>query len=117
MTCNPALINQVFFDILTNAIEAIDRRTDTTEQPTIWIETDQTSSGWIDISLKNNGAPLSEEEQQKLFDPFYTTKPVGDGTGISLFNCYQIVEHQHSGQLRCLSRPNEPVTFIVRLPV
>ncbi|MEM6353971.1 MAG: ATP-binding protein, partial [Cyanobacteria bacterium P01_D01_bin.14] len=56
------------------------------------------------------------QEQQRLFDPFYTTKAVGDGTGISLFNCYQIIHHQHQGELACVSQLGELVTFMIRLP-
>ncbi|MEL7503524.1 MAG: ATP-binding protein [Cyanobacteria bacterium J06554_6] len=114
--CNPALINQVFLDILTNAIEAIDRQTPPLQNPTIWIETRRPSNGWIEVMIKNNGVPLTAQEQQRLFDPFYTTKAVGDGTGISLFNCYQIIHHQHQGELACVSQLGELVTFMIRLP-
>lgn len=118
--CYPAFLNQVFLSILTNAIEAI-HRVDTgwTEfkRPTIWVETKKAEGPWIDIVLRNNGPVLSASAQQRLFDPFYTTKTVGDGTGLSLFSCYQIIQHQHHGTLTCLSEPGDDVAFLIHIPI
>ena len=118
--CYPALLNQVFLSILTNAIEAINRfegKWRSEKDPTIWIETQKFDSQWVDILLRNNGPYLSATEQQRLFDPFYTTKSLGEGTGLSLFSCYQVIQHQHHGILSCASEPGEDVTFQIRLLV
>ena len=118
--CYPAFLNQVFLSILTNAIEAINRlnpKEAEAKRPTIWIETQKSDAQWIDIVLRNNGPCLSASEQQRLFDPFYTTKTIGEGTGLSLFSCYQIIQHQHHGTLTCTSKPGEDVTFLIHIPV
>lgn len=118
--CYPAFLNQVFLSILTNAIEAINRLNSNeaeAKHPTIWIETQKSDVQWIDIVLRNNGPCLSASEQQRLFDPFYTTKTIGEGTGLSLFSCYQIIQHQHHGTLSCASKPGEDVTFLIHIPV
>lgn len=117
--CDAGQLNQVFLNILTNAIDALDEvivEPDCTE-PTISIRTEVLGSDRITIRIANNGPHIPEEVQQQLFDPFFTTKPVGRGTGIGLSISYQIVTEHHGGSLRCVSAPGKGAEFIIKLPI
>lgn len=71
---------------------------------------------WIDVRVWDNGPGIPENIQQEIFKPFFTTKPVGEGTGLGLHICRQIVESV-GGAIELHSRINEGTQFIVRLPV
>jgi signal transduction histidine kinase len=129
--CYAGQLNQVFMNILVNAIEALEEifsaQSDATqqsclkchhhpiEQPTICIQTNMTSDQ-IRICITDNGPGIPAELQSRLFDPFFTTKPVGKGTGMGLSISYQIVTERHGGQLQCISIPNQGTTFMIELP-
>lgn len=119
--CYPGQLNQVFTNILNNAVDALHDEIKTNPNPKIWVETeltaDQTTTQQkIVIRIGNNGAPIPEAIQSKLFDPFFTTKPIGKGTGLGLSISYQIITEAHSGELMCRSHP-EGVEFVIVLPV
>jgi signal transduction histidine kinase len=114
--CCPAQINQVFFCLLDNALDAIAMDT-TTDSGKITIATQQPNSDWVRLSIKDNGIGISQEIQDKIFDPFFTNKPVGQGTGLGLFSCYQIIVEGHGGTISCHSQPQQGSEFIVELPV
>jgi signal transduction histidine kinase len=59
---------------------------------------------------------MAEDVQQKIFQPFFTTKPPGEGTGLGLSLSYDIVAQGHGGSLGVESRPGQGSTFVVRLP-
>ncbi|MGK7924912.1 MAG: sensor histidine kinase [Spirulina sp.] len=111
--CYPAQLNQVFMNLLSNAIDALldcgDRH-----PKQITIQTRSQSSG-IRVSIHDNGTGIPEEIQAKLFDPFFTTKPIGQGTGLGLAICYAIV-NKHHGKMTLKSRPDWGTTFIIELP-
>lgn len=71
----------------------------------------------IEISIYDNGTGISESAQQKLFTPFYTTKPVGYGTGLGLSVSRDIIVEDHGGILRCNSREGEFTEFIIQIPI
>ena len=83
-----------------------------------WAEQVETSAGEkrsdLCIAIKDYGSGIPLESQQHIFDPFYTTKPVGVGTGLGLGIVYRIVE-QYGGAIRFSSVPGE-TEFVVRLP-
>jgi signal transduction histidine kinase len=114
--CCPAQINQVFFCLLDNALDAIAMDT-TTDSGKITIATQQPNSDWVRLSIKDNGIGISQEIQDKIFDPFFTNKPVGQGTGLGLFSCYQNIVEGHGGTISCHSQPQQGSEFIVELPV
>jgi signal transduction histidine kinase len=60
---------------------------------------------------------MTEEVQQKLFNPFFTTKPIGKGTGLGLSISYQIVVEKHGGELQCFSTPGYGTQFIIDIPL
>ena len=72
---------------------------------------------WVSIRIKDNGAGMSEEVKQKVFDYLFTTKPVGKGTGLGLSISRQIVVEKHGGKLSCISSPGEGSEFIIEIPV
>ncbi len=133
--CHAGQINQVFMNILSNAIDALEESVVSTQwsvvgektmdngqrttdkQPTIRISTQVKDSDTLVIRIADNGSGMCQEVQQHIFDPFFTTKPVGQGTGLGLSISYQIVVDKHGGQLKCFSTPGEGTEFAIELPV
>ena len=74
------------------------------------------AEGMIEISIKDNGNGMSDETKHRLFEPFYTTKKVGEGTGLGLSISYGIVQ-KHSGELIVTSERGVGSEFLLRLPV
>ncbi|HEX9997062.1 MAG TPA: AAA family ATPase [Abditibacterium sp.] len=70
----------------------------------------------IEIRVRDNGDGISEAASQKIFTPFFTSKPTGQGTGLGLSMSYDIVVQQHGGDLRFHSQPKEWTEFVVSLP-
>jgi PAS domain S-box-containing protein len=122
--CYAGEINQVFLNILSNAIDVLEdkdqqrTRAEMEEYPsTIHIDTKVLDNDHILIKISDNGLGISEDIKQRIFDPFFTTKPVGQGTGMGLAICYQIITQQHSGTLECSSKPNQGTSFMITIPV
>ncbi|MEG4858225.1 AAA family ATPase [Microcoleus sp. K1-B6] len=120
VNCYPGEINQVFMNVLTNAIDALSRergsKVDSTHTPTIQIWTEVAESHQVAIRIVDNGVGMNSEVRGKIFDPFFTTKEVGKGTGLGLSISYQIVVEQHRGKLICKSEPGEGSEFTILLP-
>jgi signal transduction histidine kinase len=126
--CYPGLLNQVFMNILANAIDALVESFQSSglscnlpdfvqNNPTICIRTELTNDQYIKICIADNGIGIAEDIQKHLFDPFFTTKPVGKGTGLGLSISHQIVVEKHRGQLNCLSTLGKGTEFIITIPV
>ena len=94
--CYPGQLNQVFMNILTNAIDAIDKK------GKVIIRTSK-SKQMVQISISDTGIGIPEEIRSKIFEPFFTTKEVGQGTGLGLSISHGIIE-KHMGQDRCKQR-------------
>ena len=120
--CYAGQLNQVFINILNNAIEAIEgvreKRIveDYSYSPQIRIRTEFLEPNEIVIRIADNGSGMTENEKRRIFDPFFTTKPVGKGTGLGLAISYQIVE-KHKGLLKCTSEPGQGTEFWIQLPI
>lgn len=118
--CYVGLLNQVFMNLLMNAIQAIEERqimeVDPTYRGMITITTMVEPSGAVSISVQDNGIGMTLEVEARIFDPFFTTKPVGKGTGMGLPNSYQIVTKNHQGELFFDSTWGEGTIFTIRLP-
>ena len=112
--CYPAQLNQVFMNIVSNAIDALLEAKQVKKQ--IVIQTKAISPERIQVQFQDNGSGILPHLQQKVFDPFFTTKPVGQGTGLGLSISYQIVE-KHQGQIEVLSQPEWGTKFVITLPV
>jgi len=70
----------------------------------------------VQVLIRDNGKGMSPAELAHIFEPFYTTKDPGQGTGLGLATCHRIIE-QHAGEINVVSAPDEGTTFIVRLPL
>jgi len=122
--CYAGQLNQVFMNILSNAIDAL-RQPDPddsqevikTHIPTITIHTEVKNSNWVEISIQDNGRGMTESVLARLFDPFFTTKEVGKGTGLGLSISYQIVVEKHGGKLQCISAPRQGAKFLIEIPI
>ena len=135
--CYAGQLNQVFMNILVNAIDALEESIGTavpgweaepksTQSPAlnpqsstlkIQIQTELLENDWVAIRISDNGAGVPEEIRPKLFDPFFTTKAVGRGTGLGLSISYQIIVERHRGKLQCHSVPNQGAEFVIEIPV
>jgi hypothetical protein len=117
--CYAGQLNQVFMNILANAIDALEDgiESDSSLSPKIRICTEISKSNKAIIRIVDNGLGMSEEVRQRLFDPFYTTKAVGKGTGMGLSISYQIITEKHGGTLQCISSPGQGAEFVIEIPV
>ncbi|MFB8788804.1 MAG: histidine kinase dimerization/phospho-acceptor domain-containing protein [Potamolinea sp.] len=121
--CYAGQLNQVFMNILNNAAEAIeeviDKRLleDSGFSPQILIRTEFSESGDIVIRIADNGIGMTENVKKQILDPFFTTKPVGKGSGLGLSVSYQIVVEKHGGILQCTSEPGKGTEFLIQLPI
>ncbi|MEO0887393.1 MAG: ATP-binding protein, partial [Cyanobacteria bacterium J06648_10] len=92
--CYPSQLNQVLMNILANAIEALEKQPD----PEIAIAT-EVKQDFVNIRIKDNGPGIPQALQPQILDPFFTTKPIGKGTGMGMSISYQIITEKHGGQL------------------
>jgi PAS domain S-box-containing protein len=116
--CYAGQLNQVFMNLLSNAIDALEEHlaTDDTLVPHLSICTRVVELDQIAITIADNGPGIPESLQSRIFEPFYTTKPVGKGTGIGLSISHQIVTERHRGTLECRSATNQGTQFIITIP-
>jgi PAS domain S-box-containing protein len=122
--CYPGPMNQVFMNILSNAIDALEdynkqRSPEEIKQNPnqIKITTSVINNYLLEIVISDNGPGISEGVIQHIFDAFFTTKPVGKGTGMGLSISYQIIVERHGGQLTCLSELGKGTEFIIKIPM
>jgi signal transduction histidine kinase len=114
--CAAGSINQVFLNLLSNAIDAIDGvSAQDSPPPTLTIVTSQLDPSTVVMTIADNG--IATAIQSKLFDPFFTTKPVGQGQGLGLSTSYQIVTVNHGGKLWFESTPGHGAKFAIELPI
>jgi len=74
-----------------------------------------TGSG-IRVTIADNGIGMNEKVRSKLFTPYFTTKPIGKGTGMGLSISRKILLEKHCGQLHCISAPQQGTQFIIEMP-
>ncbi|HLO86885.1 MAG TPA: AAA family ATPase [Nostocaceae cyanobacterium] len=124
VNCYPSQLNQVFFNILMNAIDALykhqknlSNQSNSNHYSTIVIGTELLNQDWVRIAIKDNGLGMTEEVKKHIFDPFFTTKDVGEGTGLSLSISYQIVVEKHHGKIECISQPGQGAEFLIDIPL
>ena len=107
--CYPGQLNQVFMNLLVNAIQAIPG------EGTIRVAVHQLEDSDVEVRISDTGIGMPPDVQRRIFEPFYTTKGVGEGTGLGLSISYGIVERHH-GHLSVESTPGVGTTFIIRIP-
>ena len=129
--CSAGQLNQVFMNILVNAIDAIESSySSPTNTPPefqylyspdlpkkIIIQTKILDDSWIQISIADNGMGMTEETKQYIFNPFFTTKAIGKGTGMGLSISYQIITEKHNGKIECISQLCIGTKFIIEVPI
>ncbi|AFZ25995.1 histidine kinase with GAF domain [Cylindrospermum stagnale PCC 7417] len=119
--CYPGQLNQVFMNILANAIDALEERIGNEEisppPAQITIRTEVLDNQWVVIRIADNGPGMKEEVIRHIYDPFFTTKDVGKGTGLGMAISYQIIVNRHQGILKCRSQPGEGTEFWIQIPV
>ncbi len=115
--CYPSNLNQVFINIITNAIEAFELVKLENFNPKIKISTNFSQSHSVCIKIADNGPGMTKEVLEKIFDPFFTTKPIGSGTGLGLLISYSIIVESHKGCIYCNSAPGEGSEFVIKLPL
>jgi signal transduction histidine kinase len=120
VNCYVGALNQVFMNILSNAIDALEMgvgdwgiTNETFSAPTIRICTEIEDTNRVLIRIADNGLGMSESILKRIFNPFFTTKPVGSGTGLGLSISYSIVVEQHGGHLTCSSAPGKGTEFFI----
>ena len=107
--CAPTQINQVLLNLINNAAQAADK-----SDAHLIIDTGCTPNS-VHIDLIDNGSGIERDKQKKIFEPFYTTKPAGEGTGLGLPICQKIVE-EHGGKIQLDSRVGRGSVFRINLP-
>ena len=117
--CYGGHLNQVFMNILSNAIDELEQAIKTQKNftPCITIRTEVVESDRVAIRIADNGLGIPEDIKQRIFEAFFTTKPIGMGTGLGLAISYQIVTEKHNGSIECVSQLGQGTEFSILLPI
>ncbi|MDE5085453.1 MAG: response regulator [Trichodesmium sp. St18_bin1] len=122
--CYSGLLNQVFMNILVNAIDSLEEANAKLADQQIQdrlnkivIRTSVIDTESVQIMVVDNGCGIPENIRPYIFDPFFTTKPVGKGTGMGLSISYQIITEKHKGQLKCFSEVGQETKFVIQIPI
>jgi signal transduction histidine kinase len=111
-------LGRVLLNLLGNAFYAVQKRQQAGEAgyvPTVSVHTRQLGPQ-VEIQVADNGTGMPEEVQTRVFQPFFTTKPTGEGTGLGLSLSYDIITKGHGGTLAVASQPGQGTTFTILLP-
>jgi signal transduction histidine kinase len=115
----PQEITRALLNLISNGFYAAAKRKaengETEFEPTLLAST-KNLGGTIEIRIRDNGTGISPEVKEKMFNPFFTTKPAGEGTGLGLSMTHDIVVKQHGGRIDVETRPGEFTEFVIVLP-
>jgi signal transduction histidine kinase len=121
--CFPGQLNQVFMNILANAIDVFDEMAQQSSFDELTEDSQQITicttklEHQVQISIRDNGKGMTENVKAKIFDHLFTTKSVGKGTGLGLAIARQIVVEKHGGTLDVQSELDQGSEFCIRLPI
>ena len=107
--CYPAQLNQVFLNIIINAVQS------TAEKGRITINLYEKQQ-FVVIEIEDDGIGISDENKSKIFEPFFTTKPKGIGVGLGLNLSYKIIKDMHKGEIMFDSIAGKGTTFTISIP-
>lgn len=107
--CAPSQINQVFLNVVTNAVQAMNGKGQ------LKLNT-RSSGGQVAISFEDNGCGMPADVLARVYEPFFTTKAAGKGTGLGMSIAQQIVQ-EHGGRIQANSQPGKGSQFVITLPV
>ena len=117
VNCHLGDLNQVFLNLMVNAAHAIEEVVKGTEtRGKIQIAT-RMDGDWVEIAIRDSGTGIAEEVRHKIFDPFFSTKEVGKGTGQGLALARNVVVDKHGGTLTFATAMGKGTTFLIRLPI
>jgi signal transduction histidine kinase len=111
-------IGRVLLNLINNAFYAVDEKKKTgieNYDPTVSVTTDRAGDK-VAVRVKDNGNGIPQKLLDKIFQPFFTTKPTGQGTGLGLSLSYDIIK-AHGGEIRVNSTPGEGAEFMIVLPL
>jgi signal transduction histidine kinase len=114
----PQEIGRVLLNLINNAFYAVNQKKHQLNgqyKPQVLVTTKRLA-GKIEIRVKDNGTGIPESVKHKIFQPFFTTKPTGEGTGLGLSLSYDIITKGHGGELVVDSKEGQYSEFIIRLP-
>lgn len=115
----PQDMGRVILNLITNAFYTVlekRKQQPTTYDPTVTVSTKKLNDQVL-ISIEDNGNGIPQKALDKIFQPFFTTKPTGQGTGLGLSMSYDIVTKSHGGTLKVQTLENEGSTFTIALPI
>jgi signal transduction histidine kinase len=110
IACYPGDLNEVWSNVIDNAIQAMDGN------GTLTVRTMRDGEDFLRVEICDDGPGIPADIVGKIFNPFFTTKPFGEGTGLGLDLARRIVVEKHHGDLRVQSKPGD-TRFIVLLPL
>ena len=115
----PQDLSRVFLNLFNNAFYATQTRQHATKDadyaPTVSVST-RDLGDTVQIKIRDNGNGMPDQVKSKVFTPFFTTKPAGEGTGLGLSLSFDIVVHKHHGSIEVASEPNNFTEFTIELP-
>ena len=112
-------IGRVLLNLITNAFYAVDKKAKQAIEgykPEVVVTTKKLDNS-IEISVKDNGDGIPEKIKDKIFQPFFTTKPTGEGTGLGLSLSYDIITKGHDGKMKVETIPGQGSEFIIQIPI
>jgi PAS domain S-box-containing protein len=117
--CYPSEFNQVILNLIVNAAHAIEAARDGREPNTLGQITVRTRAGAdeVEVSVTDDGTGIPEAVLARMFEPFYTTKPVGKGSGQGLAIVHAVIVEKHQGRIEVQSEVGRGTTFILHLPL
>ncbi|MGA9302599.1 MAG: GAF domain-containing protein [Bradyrhizobium sp.] len=114
----PQEITRVFLNLISNGFYAAAKRKEAGEEgyePTLSATTKDFGNR-VEIRIRDNGTGIPQEVKEKMFNPFFTTKPAGEGPGLGLSMSHDIVVKQHGGRIEVETEPGQSTEFIITLP-
>ncbi len=115
----PQEITRVLLNLISNGFHAVAKRESengATGYAPVVTATTRDRGDHVEIRIRDNGTGIPDAVKEKMFNPFFTTKPAGEGTGLGLSMSHDIVVKQHGGTIDVATKPGEFTEFTIRLP-
>jgi signal transduction histidine kinase len=114
----PQDVGRVLLNLYTNAFYSVSQKkkqADNEYEPTVSVTTKKIDDK-VEIRVKDNGMGIPQKVMDKIFQPFFTTKPTGQGTGLGLSLSYDIITKGHGGELKVETKEGEGSEFVISIP-